>query len=140
MTIRVGVDLVAVQEVESSVQRFGDRYLERVFTASELGVPGGDEHRLERLAARFAAKEAAIKTLRFAGPVDLREIEVVLAEGGAPLLRLTGEAAKFATQQRLGAFEVSLSHEGGFAIAVVVARKRLGAVPARMRRWTHGRG
>jgi holo-[acyl-carrier protein] synthase len=121
--IRVGIDLCAVQAVADSVATFGDRYLRRIYTDHELEYCGTDPALAnERLAARFAAKEAAVKVLR---PVDVRpnwlSIEVRRDSGGWCELALTGSAAEMAEQASIDSLSVSLSHEAGLANAVVVA-------------------
>lgn len=115
--IRVGCDVVAVAEVAESIAAFGDRYLKRVFTPGELDDCGGSA---ERLAARFAAKEAVIKA--FAEPeahFPLVEIEV-RSRGSAPTLHLSGATAERAQRHGWGQIEVSLSHADCHAVAVVV--------------------
>ena len=102
--IRVGTDLCSVQAVADSVATFGDRYLRRIYTDHELEYCGTDPARAnERLAARFAAKEAAVKVLR---PVDVRpnwlSIEVRRDPGGWCELSLTGSAAEMAEQASIG--------------------------------------
>jgi holo-[acyl-carrier protein] synthase len=124
LRIRVGCDVQAVQDVESSLALFGDRYLHKVFTAGEIDDCRG---RVEGLAARFAAKEAVIKA--FAEPempFPLREIEVT-REGALPLLRLSGSIADRAQQQGWLSSSLSLSHEDCHAMAVVVVACRSGA-------------
>src|SRR5439155_13937858 len=118
-----GVDLCSVPEVAESVARFGDRYLRRVYTEHELEYCGSDPARsAERLAARFAAKEAVVKVLRprDARP-DWRTIEVRRDPGGWCELSLTGSAARLAREASITSLAVSLSHEGDLANAVVVA-------------------
>jgi holo-[acyl-carrier protein] synthase len=112
--MRVGVDLVRIREVRESLEQFGDRYLRRVFTDGEIAYCGGDA---SKLAARFAAKEAAIKVLRVF--VTWRDIEVRRSEGGWCELHLHGQAAAAARAAGLRSFSVSLSHEGDYAAAVV---------------------
>ncbi|WP_328352181.1 holo-ACP synthase [Mycobacterium sp. NBC_00419] len=115
--IRVGCDVVAVAEVAESVATFGDRYLQRVFTPAELDDCAGSA---ERLAARFAAKEAVIKV--FGEPdahFPLQEIEV-RSTGSAPTLHLSGATAARARAQGWRQTEVSLSHADCHAMAVVV--------------------
>lgn len=122
-SIRVGTDLCSVQDVADSVATFGDRYLQRVYTDHELEYCGRDPERSsERLAARFAAKEAAVKVLRprDARP-DWRSIEVRRAPEGWCELTLTGRAAIMAREASITSLSVSLSHEAGLANAVVVA-------------------
>jgi holo-[acyl-carrier protein] synthase len=121
--IRVGIDLCSVQDVAESVATFGDRYLQRVYTPDELEYCGRDPAlSSERLAARFAAKEAVVKVLR---PLDARPewrtIEVQRDPGGWCELSLTGSAAKLAREASITSLSVSLSHEAGLANAVVVA-------------------
>lgn len=130
--VRVGVDLVDVGEVADSVERFGDRYLTRLYTDHEIaccrrsGADGGagpvGRYATESLAARFAAKEAVLKVLR---PVDhqpaWRSIELHRMGGGWCEVRLSGSAEALAAKEGLGGFAVSLTHEAGLAAAVVVA-------------------
>ena len=121
--IRVGTDLCSVQAVADSIVAFGDRYLRRVYTEHELESCGTDSAQAaERLAARFAAKEAVVKVLR---PVDARpdwrSIEVRRDPAGWCELELTGRAADLAREAEIGSLSVSLSHEDGMANAVVVA-------------------
>ena len=118
-TIRVGADLASVAEVEASIDCFGERYLNRLFTEHELTSCG---RRPESLAARFAAKEATIKVLRPDGAnPDWRSIEVRRDPSGACDLHLTGTAAEMAEAAGISELAVSLTHEGGLAAAVVVA-------------------
>jgi holo-[acyl-carrier protein] synthase len=124
---RVGIDLVAVETVAAAIREHGDRYLARVFTPRELADCNGAP---ERLAARYAAKEAALKVLR-PGPDDSvlwNEIEVVRSPDGWVELLLSGRAAERAAVTGLGGFAVSLTHEGEYASAVVIAELRTGDV------------
>jgi holo-[acyl-carrier protein] synthase len=122
-SVRVGTDLCSVQDVADSVEHFGDRYLRRVYTDHELEYCSSDPMlSAERLAARFAAKEATVKVLR---PTDVRPdwrtIEVRRDPAGWCELSLTGSAARLAQDAKIGALAVSMSHDGGIANAVVVA-------------------
>ncbi|QZH66836.1 4'-phosphopantetheinyl transferase superfamily protein [Mycolicibacterium farcinogenes] len=118
--IRVGCDVVAIKEIENSLASFEDRFLTKIYTAEEVATCAGP-NRLPRLAARFAAKEAAIKA--FARPDAAfapLEIEVVTS-GHLPMLRLTGSAARLAAEQGWQEVSVSMSHADCHAAAVVVA-------------------
>lgn len=123
---RVGIDLVRVDEVASSIETFGQRYLDRVFTQHEQQVSSGSASvRARSLAARFAAKEAAVKALRLVdGPGDWRAIEVLRHPDGWVELSLTGECAAAARRQGIGELAVSFSHEGNAAVAVVTCTAR----------------
>lgn len=123
MPIRVGIDLVSVDSVQESVRTHATRYLERVYTESELQdcrtEAGLDA---ERLAARFAAKEAALKVLRPSDEgVAWRAIGVRRDPAGWVDLELSGRAAALAEDAGVAELAVSLTHEGPFASAVVVA-------------------
>jgi holo-[acyl-carrier protein] synthase len=124
--LRVGIDLVQVSRVAESLERFGDRFARRVFTEAEIAyataVPA---QAAERLAARMAAKEAAVKAFGFVHQgVGWRQIEVIRTPSGACELALHGTARDIANEA--GAFDVSvsLSHEGDYATAVVVTQLR----------------
>jgi holo-[acyl-carrier protein] synthase len=123
MSLRVGVDLVQVSRIAESISHFGDRFLERVYTEGELAygraVPA---LAAERLAARFAAKEATIKALDLADRgVGFRQIEVRRDPSGSCRIQLSGEAARVATEAGVEDIALSLSHEGDYATATVVA-------------------
>jgi holo-[acyl-carrier protein] synthase len=122
-TVRVGLDLVDVSEVATSVRHFGDRYVRRVYTSHEIACCGGSTAVVVAgLAARFAAKEATIKVLRPVGhQPDWRSIEVRREAGGWCSISLSGHAAALAEQAGIADLAVSLTHEGGMAAAVVVA-------------------
>lgn len=117
--VAIGVDLVERARIVATHARYGERFLRRVFTESELALAGG---RIERLASRFAAKEACAKALGTGiGAVSWREIEVVRLPGGKPELRLSGAASERAAALGFTAFDVSISDTHGHALAVVVA-------------------
>lgn len=123
----VGTDLCDIRRIENSIQRFGERFLDRVYTARERrdcdGRGGG---RIPAYARRWAAKEACAKALGtgIAQGVALRDIELESLDGGAPSLRLSGgAAARLAAMTPDGAtarLHVSLSDEPPYAQAFVV--------------------
>ena len=118
---RVGVDAVSVDTVAASIERFGQRYLDRLFTLHEQqSCTGTPRRRAESLAARFAAKEAAVKALRLPdGPGDWRTIEVRRDPGGWTDLVLSGAVADVASRAGIADLAVSLTHERDLAVAVV---------------------
>jgi holo-[acyl-carrier protein] synthase len=125
--LRVGIDLMSVDAVEESIRVHAGRYLRRVYTSRELrdcaNSAGAPDAR--RLAARFAAKEAALKVLRAGDEaVPWRSIGVRADRFGRPSLELTGAAGALAARRGVEALDVSLTHDGPFAAAVVVARMR----------------
>ena len=120
---------MSVAAVRESVEAHGAAYLERVYTAGELdGCRGPGGIAPERLAARFAAKEAAMKVLRPAADdaVPWDAIEVLGGRGDWVSLRLGGEAAELADREGIESLELSITHEGESACAVVIAELREG--------------
>jgi holo-[acyl-carrier protein] synthase len=122
-TLHVGADVISISQVSDSIDRFGDRYLHRIFTDHEIDTCVGSPSVVAAsLAARFAAKEATIKVLR---PVDYqpdwRSIEVKRDDEGGCTLSLSGHAATLAAQAGISELAVSLTHDDGRAAAVVIA-------------------
>ncbi|MCL6450255.1 MAG: holo-ACP synthase [Acetobacteraceae bacterium] len=131
MILGLGLDLVEVAALEASIRRQGRALLERVYAPeelAELGLGEGagdavpDRVQLERLAARFAAKEAAFKALGtgWAQGVGWRDVRVLGSPSGRPRLVLSGAAAERARELGAEAVLVSLTHAGGWAAAAVV--------------------
>lgn len=117
--LRAGIDTVLVSRLEESLEHFGERFLHRLFTDGEQAAAGGAP---ERLAARFAAKEATLKAFGWHDTgIDWREIEVHTTPHGEPRLRLHGKAAACARAEALHEVALSLSHDGDHACAIVVA-------------------
>lgn len=122
MIVGTGIDIAEVPRVGEAIERFGERFLRRVFTEGERKYCDSKANRVERYAARFAAKEAAMKALGtgWNRGVRWRDIEVYREPGRRPTIRFHGVAAEFAA--RLGASNValSLSHTPEQAIASVI--------------------
>ncbi|MQC27299.1 MAG: holo-[acyl-carrier-protein] synthase [Chloroflexi bacterium] len=117
--MQTGVDLIEVARLQQAIDRHGERFLKRVFTAAELEQVGED---VPSLAARWAAKEAVSKALRTGiGDVSWQEIEVLRGKSNEPILNLNGEAQRLAGEQGLENWSVSLSHTQDYAVAMVVA-------------------
>ena len=119
-TIRTGTDLAAVEDVIAGIDAHGERYLSRVFTAAERADAGDDP---ERLAARFAGKEAVVKLLRpdRSDAVPLTDVAILLDAAGAPVVALRGRAAALAEAIGCDTIAVSLAHERGLEVATAVA-------------------
>ena len=118
----IGVDICKVERIAESLQRFGDRMEKRLFTPDEIAYARSHKDPMPHLAARFAAKEAASKALGtgMAGGVGWTQIEVVQPGGRVPTLRFTGVALERYTALGITASHLSLSHDGGLAVACVV--------------------
>ena len=117
--LRAGVNLVDIDRVRQLAASGGLAFLDKTWTATEQAYCTGSA---ERLAARWGAKEAVMKALGAGSPVvEHLDIEVVSTQGEAPRLRLSGDAADYATSLNLTEWSLSLSHESGLALAFVVA-------------------
>jgi holo-[acyl-carrier protein] synthase len=122
--LAVGTDLVEVAQVQHSVDVFGVRYLERIFTEREIAHCKASGHSAPLFAARFAAKEATMKALRRGDDaMDWRNVEVQRHPDGSCDIVLTGAARALAVARGVGALSVSMSHDGAYATAVVVGNR-----------------
>lgn len=122
MIVGMGVDIIEVPRVRAAIERFGDRFLTRLFTPDEIRYCESKANKYERFAARFAAKEAALKAIGtgLSRGISWQDVEVVREPSGRPTLSFTGKAGEFAA--RLGArrSSVSLSHTEQVAFAQVI--------------------
>ena len=117
MIVGTGVDIAEVHRIRESIERFGERFLRRIFTEGEITYCQPKANRFESYAARFAAKEAVMKALGTgARSVGWREIEVLPDRRGKPLVYLYGGAADRAAYIGLEAIDISLSHLESFAM------------------------
>jgi holo-[acyl-carrier protein] synthase len=124
--VGTGIDMIEVERVERALSRprTGERFRERVYTAREVAYcESRGRPRYQSYAARFAAKEAAMKAMGtgWNRNVGWREIEVVRERGQAPTIALSGKAAEFARRKRITAFHLSLTHTAASAMAYVIA-------------------
>ena len=114
----VGVDIVEIWRIEATLKRFGDKFLQRVFTPSEIQYC---RNRSPQLAARFAAKEAVMKALGTGTKgVSWRDVEVQRLKSGQPHLNLKGRASDRASKLGVISFAISLSHSREYAVASVI--------------------
>lgn len=114
----IGVDIVEISRIENVISRWGDRFLNRVFTPAELSRYSG---RNSSLAARFAAKEAVLKCLDACDRgIRWKEIEVLAELNGKPNINLSGRARTAANELAVKEMAVSLSHSEAYAVAFVV--------------------
>jgi holo-[acyl-carrier protein] synthase len=122
MIVAIGIDLVEIARIEEVFTRRGERFRARVFTEGEISYCESRASKLSSYAARFAAKEAAMKALGtgWAEGVGWRDVEVVSGPSGAPTLELRGRALE--RMREIGATRalVSLTHSGNLAMAQVV--------------------
>lgn len=122
MIVGTGVDLAEVGRVRAAVERYGKRFIERVFTPGEIAYVERKANRFERYAARFAAKEAGMKAIGtgWRRGVRWQDFEVANLPSGRPTLRLHGEAASVAEQLGVRHIHLSLTHTAEMAMAHVI--------------------
>jgi len=118
-----GIDLVDFPRIEDMVNRHGERFLDRVFTAAEQSYAKANKNSIEKLAGRFAAKEAVLKLVGtgWRGKIAWTDIEVVNTETGQPKVNLSGEVKNIADNLGISQISVSITHTANFAIASAVA-------------------
>jgi holo-[acyl-carrier protein] synthase len=122
MILGTGIDIAEVHRIRESVERFGDRFLRRVFTEREVRYCEKKVTRFESYAARFAAKEAGMKALGtgWSHGIRWRDIEVVRPQGQRPTLQFHGEAAAVAAKLGTKNIALSLTHTAEQAVAHVI--------------------
>lgn len=123
MVLGVGTDLIEIERVQQSLDRFGTRFMQKVFTAGEIAYCQRKKHAAESFAGRFAAKEAAAKALGtgISRGISWQEIEVKREPGERPTLHLSGRAAERARSMGIAHLHLSLTHSRDVAMAVVIA-------------------
>jgi holo-[acyl-carrier protein] synthase len=122
MIIGSGIDMVEIRRIQLSMDRYGQRFLDRVFTGNEQAYCLRKRNSAESFAARFAAKEAGAKGLGtgISNGVSWLEIEVVREPSGRPTLRFHGRAAQIAAQIGFARAALSITHTAELAVANVV--------------------
>lgn len=119
----VGIDVVQISRIAESLSKFGDRFMRRVFTPDEISYASSAPALLtQRLAARFAAKEATIKALKLSlQGVGWKDLEVRRDSTGACEMQLHGAAKRSADADGVTTLALSMSHDGDYAAAIVIA-------------------
>ena len=125
MIVGIGVDIVEIARIQAMLERYGERFLRRVYTEAESTYAMGGANRAERLAGRFAVKEAAMKALGTGKSQGIlwRDVETLRGRFGKPEVHLHGQAVKWAKWRSGGAVHVSITHDGGKAVAFVILEK-----------------
>lgn len=123
MVLGLGTDLIEIERIKQSLERFGERFMQKVFTPGEIAYCRQKKHAVESFAARFAAKEAGAKALGtgISRGIGWQDIEVRRAPGERPTLHLHGRAAERAAAMGVRHLQLSLTHSREIAMAVVVA-------------------
>lgn len=122
MIVGTGIDITEVPRVAAAIERYGERFLNRVYTAREIAYCRSKRNASERFAARFAAKEAAMKAIGtgLRRGVTWQDVEVGHEPGGRPTIHFTGKAAEFAAKLGMKRVALSLTHTQETAMAQVI--------------------
>ncbi len=122
MILGTGVDLAEVERIHQAIDRFGDRFIHRIYTDREIAYVERKANRFERYAARFAAKEAGMKALGtgWRRGIQWKDFEVVNLPSGRPTLLLHGEAEAIAKRAGVNSIQLSLTHTSKDALAHVI--------------------
>lgn len=122
-----GIDLVDCPRIRQMMKRHGKRFLDRVFTAGEQAYAKTNRNRIEKLAGRFAAKEAILKLVGtgWRGKIAWTDIEIINDSTGQPKVALDGEVKKIAGKLGIEQISVSITHTADFAIASAVALRNV---------------
>jgi holo-[acyl-carrier protein] synthase len=116
---QIGIDIIEIARIRQALSRWGERFLKRIYTESEIRLY---QDKLESLAVRFAGKEAVIKALNPPkGDIIWREIEILTEPDGKPVVHLHGKALEIARASGISGLEISLSHSRENAVALVIS-------------------
>jgi holo-[acyl-carrier protein] synthase len=122
MIVGTGVDLAEVPRIKASIERFGVKFVHRIYTPAEIAYVERKANKFERYAARFAAKEAGMKAIGtgWRHGVTWQDFEVANLPSGKPTLRLHGVAAQVANNLKVRNVSLSLTHTAELGMAHVI--------------------
>jgi holo-[acyl-carrier protein] synthase len=122
MIVGTGVDLAEVDRIQHAIERYGDRFVQRIYTPKEIAYVQRKANRYERFAARFAAKEAGMKAIGtgWRHGVRWQDFEVINLPSGRPTLHFHGVAAEFAAKLGVRQVHLSLTHTAAQGLAYVI--------------------
>jgi holo-[acyl-carrier protein] synthase len=122
MIVGTGVDLAEVDRIRKAIGRYGNRFIDRIYTPAEIAYVERKANRFERYAGRFAAKEAGMKAIGTGWKygVRWRDFEVANLPSGRPILKLHGEAARIADQLGVKLISLSITHTAELGMAHVI--------------------
>ncbi|MCD4784857.1 MAG: holo-ACP synthase [Candidatus Eremiobacteraeota bacterium] len=120
-----GVDIVEISRIRKLYEKWGDKFLHRVFTAAEIEYCLGKAGTPAHLAGRFAAKEAVIKSIKVRPSPPLKSIEILRGKSGNPEVRLKKESERIVRSMGILNISLTISHSHDFAVAFAIAHKKL---------------
>lgn len=120
MIYGIGIDIVRIERLRKAVERWGSKFLERIFTRNEIDYCYEKKEPYLSLSVRFAAKEALIKAIGSEIPVSFTDIEVLNYGSGRPFLKINGALESYFNEKAIKCTHLSLSHEREYGVACVV--------------------
>lgn len=123
MIYGIGIDIIKIERMRSAVEKWGDRFLRKIFTEDEITYCYERKEPYLSLAVRFAAKEALIKAIGSEVFISLTDVEIINSTDGVPSIRAHGRLKNFMNEKSISHCYLSLSHEKEFGIAFVVLEK-----------------
>ena len=122
MVVGLGVDIVQNSRIQKIIDRWGEKFLTKIFTKTELDFINKHEQKLQRYASNFAVKEAFVKALGtgFRNGINFHNIQVRRDELGKPYIELMGSTKSFAKQKGIDRIHTTISHEKDYSVAVVI--------------------
>jgi holo-[acyl-carrier protein] synthase len=120
MVVGIGVDIIEIERIKSSVEKFGDAFLNKIFTEGELEYSLNKANKYQHLAARFAAKEAISKALATGWNKDFRwkDVEIFNEPSGLPKVKLYGKLQNFLGEDK--ELKISMSHAESYVVCVAI--------------------
>ena len=125
MVFGIGIDIIEIDRIKSSVEKYGDHFLKKIYTQTELDYSMSKGNKYQHLAARFAAKEAVFKALSTGWSKDVgwQDIEIYNEPNGMPLVKLKGDLESFLTNGKN--LKISMSHSRDYVTCVAIIYKKL---------------
>ena len=122
MVVGLGVDIVQNDRIQGIIDKWGDKFLSKIFTKTELDFINKHEQKMQRYASNYAVKEAFVKALGtgFRNGINFHNIQVRRDELGKPFIELMGTTKSFAEQKGINKIHTTISHEKDYSVAVVI--------------------
>ncbi len=124
MVIGLGIDIIEIDRIQKSIEKFGDKFLKKIYTANELKYCLEKQNKFQHLAARFAAKEAVYKALEsgWEKGTTWQDIEIFNEKSGMPYVKLTGKLQTFLADDK--SVKISISHSRDYVTCVAIIYKK----------------
>lgn len=125
MIVGTGIDIIEIDRIKNSIQKYSDRFKKKIFTQKEIEYCDSQAEPAKHFAARFSVKEAVLKCFGtgMSGGILWKDIEVDKLESGQPILNLYGKGGKIFDQLNLKHIHISITHDKSYAVAHAIAEK-----------------